>query len=246
MAVYTLDSTNRSTLFSSFIAALQNAGVYGGTLNQTASDLYFTLAPSRSALYYRLTYGSDTDKRPALYYGTGYSGGSLVNQRTVLSIGDHSWSSHWVVVGPVTIGYLAKSTGSAHLCWFVGDFGSSETEVVGGCSSATSSLTAAVYWTATHSASFISSLSVRGVASAVKNESGSHYMKMPPVLLDSSFRILATTAGDLFLLCREPSFVAGLEVYGDDVVLCGGTVGQPSPYTVLPFYIAGGYSWRPG
>uniref|UniRef100_UPI00322068FE hypothetical protein n=1 Tax=Thermogutta sp. TaxID=1962930 RepID=UPI00322068FE len=73
MAVYQLDATNRSTLFDSFIAALQSAGVYGQTLQRTSSDLFFTLAASRSVFYYRLNYNSDTEKRPSLYYGTGYS-----------------------------------------------------------------------------------------------------------------------------------------------------------------------------
>ncbi|WP_347243858.1 hypothetical protein, partial [Thermogutta sp.] len=184
-------------------------------------------------------YNSDTEKRPSLYYGTGYSNGALVDQRTALIITSDLYGSHWCIVGAVTVAYLAKSAQSTQCAWFITKADDvSNTEIIGAVR--TSSGTSNIYWTNGHVTAYIASLSILGVSAGLLTSDGQYYLRAKPVVVSSTGALLSTSLSDLWILCRPASFVGGIEIYGDDVVLCSGSVTNPAAYNVQPLYVVGG------
>jgi len=242
MAVFTLDATDRAALFNSLIGAMSASGMSPVVVYQ--SDYTLVWSSNRSAKLIRLDLNNDTDRRPTLIYGDSHTGGgSLSNAIIVLAVGWTGWFANWwFVANETSHAIVAKSPSSSHqLSMFFSKTSTTPpVEVIGACGPGT----AAVRYVANNAAIYLSGAPYHG-SFAIKNATQSYYMACEALGLDSGYGLLFTSLSGLKLLCRDSVYVAGMEVYGNDAVLPGGTVSLPGAYTLPSLYVPNGASWTP-
>jgi hypothetical protein len=242
MAVFTLDATNRATLFNSLLSAMSASGMSPVVVYQSAGTLVWS--SNRSAKLIRMDLNSDTDRRPTLIYGDSHTGGgSLSNAVTVLTgVGTGTFANWWFVANETSHAIVTKSPSTSHQLsmFFSKTSATPPVEVIGACGVGSPS----VRYVANGGAIYLSGAPYHG-SFAIKNAAQSYYMACEALGLDSGYGSLFTGLSDLKLLCRDSVYVAGMEVYGNDVVLPGGTVSLPGAYTLPSLYMPNGASWTP-
>ncbi len=240
MAYFTLDTSSMLALQNSLIAAMQSCGMSPSVLYQSGGTLVWTF--NRSAKVQKMILNSDAEKRPAFYYGDSHTGGgNLSNQVTVASApGAESFSYWWFVANADACAVVIKSGGSyATVFWAK----ASTYEIIGLLDSGIWP-SASVRYVPTAAAIYLSGAPNFG-SYLLKNSSGTYYYCCDIFVVDSGGRLMHNSVSGLKWLCRDRSYVSGLEVYGNDVVLTGGTPDLPASWTAPTLYMPGGASWTP-
>jgi hypothetical protein len=242
MAVFTLDATNRATIFSSLLSAMSASGMSPVVVYQSAGTLVWS--SNRSAKLIRLDLNNDADKRPTLIYGDSHTGGgSLSNAVTVLpGITGDTYANWWFVANETSYAMVAKAPATPRqlTMFFSKTSATPPVEVIGACGAGSPS----VRYVPSGAAIYLSGAPYHG-SFAIKNAAQSYYMMCEALGLDSGYGLLFTGLSGLRLLCRDSTYVAGMEVYGNDAVLPGGTVSLPGGYTLPSLYMPNGASWTP-
>ena len=240
MAYFALNTSDRLSLQNSLIDAMQQCGMEPAVLYNVAGTLVWTF--NRSAKVQKMTLNNDAEKRPAFYYGDSHTGGgNLSNQVMVTGVpGGEAFGNWWFVANADACAIVIKSNVSyATMFWAKAD----TNELIGLLDSGIWA-SASVRYVPTGAAIYLSGAPYFG-SFLLKNSSGAYYYSCDIFVVDSGGKLLHASVGGLKWLCRDRSYVAGLEVYGNDVVLTGGTPDLPVGWVAPTLYMPGGASWSP-
>jgi len=240
MAYFALNTSDRLSLQNSLIDAMQQCGMEPTVLYNVAGTLVWTF--NRSAKVQKMTLNTDSEKRPSFYYGDSHTGGgNLSNQVMVTGVpGGEAFGNWWFVANADACAIVIKSSASyATMFWAKAD----TNELIGMIDSGVWT-SASVRYVPTGAAIYLSGAPYFG-SFLLKNSSGAYYYSCDIFVVDSGGKLLHASVGGLKWLCRDRSYVAGLEVYGNDVVLTGGTPDLPVGWVAPTLYMPGGASWSP-
>ena len=239
--IYTLDTSSASAVVTSLLSGLNNSGILNQTLYQSGGTVVFTT--NRSAKVHKLVVGGDVTKHPNWYYGDSHTGGgNLSGQVTISTCGSETWANWWLVTGPVAWAVVMKAPATSRYGTFF--FSKAGTNEVMGALDEGVFSSASVRWVPTGVAIYLTGAPYCGTF-ALKTGDGAYYYTVPVIGVDSTYRLLFNGLSDLVWLCRDRGYVSGLEVYGDDVVLTGGTPDLPGTWVSPVLYFPGAATWTP-